>query len=421
MAEKDGPERKRMKSEECEKFHLYFPQLESWASRDCKEGLKIDNVILDCFDMLKVNDEDINDQSNTWGSRLVHPTPRRDFALPRDRPIYPGESLMVWVHPEPPEPPPKPLPSAAAAKPRPTKLRSAADCSKSDPPLASEDDEPHDVSSHGGPPPCVDPPQCASCFGRSWPVHRNRKGLINCSECSVPIGGRPVCIWCKELTWDGMHTGIGLCKRGKFFICRRCYIKEAQPPHTPEEWSAWFQEREDRYPSVFGPRAQQPREPPPDADSSVKHKDKGIDKGRDHRMSSFEAEDDPQSLGVHPPKCTSCSRYVWPAMKAKSGKWHCGFCKPPPDGRPKCSKCGVLDWDGLSPRGVWLKKGETFVCRGCWIELDDRWEVYFNERHDRYQDVYGCEGGPAITKGDEPFEGCFSIYAEHNKIKYVVR
>ena len=56
-----------------------------------------------------------------------------------------------------------------------------------------------------------------------------------------------------------------------------------------------------------------------------------------------------------------------------------------------------------------MKKGELFICSGCWIDLDARWNIYFLERSDRYEAVFKDGGGPAISKGDKPFEGCFSI------------
>lgn len=233
-----------------------------------------------------------------------------------------------------------------------------------------------------------------------------------CNVCSVPPQGRPICTWCGKLTWDGLCRGKALCRKGQFFICRECYIENAaaQVP-SPEQWTAWFREREAKFPAAFkngGPQAPS-GDDSGNAASSAAAAGSSQQKAGTVKMSCFEAEDDPEHLLVSPPECKSCNRRVWPAMKAKSGKWHCGFCIPPPNCRPECGKCQMLGWDGLSPRGKWLQKGEKFICRVCWVHLDPRWDLYFLNRSQMYPAVYASAGGPAIRADEQPFEGCFVI------------
>ena len=207
--------------------------------------------------------------------------------------------------------------------------------------------------------------------------------------------------------------GLQCARKASFFICRECWITHAQPPGaTPEQWSEWFQLREDTFPEAFedgGPAAPSGGDSAEVGASSSAAAAGSAGNESNSGMTSFAWDDDPSVVSPHPPKCTSCSQQIWPAMKAKSGKWHCGFCRPPPDGRPACSKCGDLSWDGLSPRGAWLAKGELFICRPCWTKLDERWSYWFLDRSDQYPEVYTEEGGPHIAKDDKPTEGFFSL------------
>ena len=265
----------------------------------------------------------------------MQPPPRRDYGIPDDCGVVVSQRYMMWRFPPPPEVP------ASRREHRPTGSKMAR--READPLTPASKDEKHQDQNCI---PTLDPPQCFKCSECRWPVHRNRKGNFMCSDCAAPINGRPICIWCDKLTWDGMCTGKGMCSQGRFFICRECYIAHAEAPGpSPDEWSAWFREREAKFPLAFadgGPTASSGRGSGPSPQ----------DAGQPVHMSCFEEHDSPEELPVHPPECTTCKQFVWPAMKSKSGKWHCGFCKPPPKGRPECSKCNILDWDGLSPRGT---------------------------------------------------------------------
>ena len=443
-----APERKRAKREALPtmKYHCFYPQRGLWKAFDYVKGVEVSDVIIrSCEDVFWwANNEEIlvfeyadppPGEDGKWGQWQA---PRRNYKLGEEYKLQPGHHLLVWMFPPIPERPPPPgghrpfgAAAAASSEMSPPLLAPAARDSVPIYSKAAPEAPPNHLLSRGsgdeGVPrevedprlkglddlPSIEAPQCQQCFGHIWPVHRNKKGNYNCSNCSVPKTGRPICIWCDKSTWDGMSTGATMCSKGKFFICRECWITHAQPPGaTPEQWSEWFKLREAKFPEAFkdgGPAAPSGGDSAEVGASSSAAAAGSAGSDNDVKMTSFAWGDDPTAVSPRPPKCTSCSQQIWPAMKAKSGKWHCGFCRPPPDGRPACSKCGDLSWDGLSPRGAWLAKGELFICRACWTKLDWHWEYWFLDRSDQYPEVYTEEGGPHITKDDKPTEGFFSL------------
>ena len=166
----------------------------------------------------------------------------------------PKQRYLLWKFPKPPSPPPAPSMS------RPKKVaRTTTGADSSTPaPLAARPDStehadappPEDHSKSSGLPGLA-PPVCNNCGDRRWPVHRNKKGNFNCKSCSAPKGGTPVCIRCEKESWDGMCAGARLCKAGRHFICRQCWIDNPNYGPSSHEWAAWFQAREDKCPDAF--------------------------------------------------------------------------------------------------------------------------------------------------------------------------
>ena len=95
---------------------------------------------------------------------------------------------------------------------------------------------------------------------------------------------------------------------------------------------------------------------------------------------------------VDPPQCAVCKRHVWPATKYNSGKHHCFQCDID---IPWCAWCDKLTWNGWWRGLVFVKRGDGFVCKGCWIknEVDcgsndrDKWIKWFSDRETKYPSI----------------------------------
>jgi len=98
---------------------------------------------------------------------------------------------------------------------------------------------------------------------------------------------------------------------------------------------------------------------------------------------------------LDPPKCVSCLQHRWPGQTSKKKRWHCGFCKRPDYGSPRCRLCCVLTWDGWND-------GVPFLCFVCWIKCkakgNNDWNLWFEARRCRYPEAFGLGGSSAPPK-----------------------
>ena len=72
------------------------------------------------------------------------------------------------------------------------------------------------------------------------------------------------------------------------------------------------------------------------------------------RPKKRKAFEDFDVTNVNPPPRSSCEERAWPAMKSRSGSWHCMGCKTPPQGAPTCAFCAAKSWSGM-----WQGKGSA--------------------------------------------------------------
>ena len=101
------------------------------------------------------------------------------------------------------------------------------------------------------------------------------------------------------------------------------------------------------------------------------------------------------------PICTSCKERSWPASMSRKETWHCGFCKPPPFGRPRCLSCGTVSWDGWNAPRI---AGRGWWCFQCWCDYPEHgseaWMAWFQHRRERFPDAFQ-DGGPELLPKDK--------------------
>ena len=100
----------------------------------------------------------------------------------------------------------------------------------------------------------IHPPMCARCHGRAWPGARAKSGKFHCAapKCmqGLPPDWLPECTFCGSKTWDGQWRGVQMCKLGKGFCCRVCWVKGCSDSERPQ-WERWFTHRQNFYGRAF--------------------------------------------------------------------------------------------------------------------------------------------------------------------------
>ena len=101
----------------------------------------------------------------------------------------------------------------------------------------------------------VDPPTCATCKEKVWPVVRARSTKFHCKGCqdgkTVSGVSTPVCALCSSPSWDGIWRGRRFLEKGTAFVCAPCWIIDAGTPQEVERWHDWFSRKATKYPDIF--------------------------------------------------------------------------------------------------------------------------------------------------------------------------
>jgi len=245
-----------------------------------------------------------------------------------------------------------------------------------------------------------DPPECVDCKQRKWPAWKNKKGNWHCGFCHRPHGGRPQCHKCGTYTWDGWN---GPASHNREWWCAECWCQDQEEEGKgAEEWDKWFELRRQEYPDAFeddGPElwiqpskkqrkeaAAAGREPSPY---------RGVRPTEPGDEAAVVRRDMPDSIEPH--KCIWCKQTRWPARKSNAGKWHCGYCDRPKEGRPQCDRCEIRTWNGNHGR----KEGNTkpWLCAECWCadsKLGTKsWRTFFADRLKAFPEAF-ADNGPEL-------------------------
>ena len=199
------------------------------------------------------------------GKRLPRPPPRPEVAI-QDRPAQPasGQSSppiqadaasRVQSHEKEPASSRKRLPRPP---PRPEvgiQDRHVQTASVQRSPPRGDADKSSRVSSAAWDLRSVEPPTCATCGDKVWPVVRARSTKFHCKGCqdgwTVSGASPPTCAFCSTVSWDGIWRGRKFLEQGTAFVCSSCWIVDSGSPQEVTRWHDWFCRRATKYPDIF--------------------------------------------------------------------------------------------------------------------------------------------------------------------------